>query len=156
LELRLYVVSRGAEAVLKREYDVAAGGGVRSAVHQFDNEVVKWFTGTAGSFGSMLVFSATTGRGQKGIFSIGSDGQGLARLQAASNVALAPAVGPGGVYYAGGGADGSYSLFKVGNPAAVLQRANALIFGVAFHGSKMALVMSQGGQSDIWVGEADG
>jgi TolB protein len=156
LELRLYVVSRGTEPVLKREYDVTAGGATRSAVHQFDNEVVKWFTGTAASFGSSLVFSATTGRGQKGIFSIGSDGQGLSRLTAASNVALAPATGPGGIYYAGGGADGSYSLFKVGNPVAVLQRAGGLIFGVAFHGSKMALVISQGGQSDIWVGNADG
>jgi TolB protein len=156
LELRLYVVSRGADAVLKREYDVAVGGGVRGAVHQFDNEVVKWFTGTAASFGSRLVFSATTGRGQKGIFSIGSDGQDVARLQAASNVALAPAVGPGGIFYAGGLADGSYSLFKVGNPAPVYNRPGGLVFGVAFSGAKMALVISQGGQSDIWVGNVDG
>jgi TolB protein len=156
LELRLYVVSRGADAVLKREYDVAAGSGVRTAVHQFDNEVVKWFTGTAASFGSRLVFSATTGRGQKGIFSIGSDGQDVGRLTAVSNVALAPAVGPGGIFYAAGLADGSYSLFKVGNPAPVYQRAGGLVFGVAFSGSKMALVISQGGQSDIWVGNADG
>jgi TolB protein len=156
LELRLYVVSRGADAVLKREYDVSAGG-VRTAVHQFDNEVVKWFTGTAASFGSRLVFSATTGRGQKGIYSMDSDGSGIARLTAVSNVALAPAIGPGGaVYYSAGLPDGSYSLFKVGNPAAVLQRAGGLIFGVAFGGGKMALVISQGGQSDIWVGGADG
>jgi TolB protein len=154
LELRLYVVSRGIDPVLKREYDVGAGG-VRGAVHQFDNEVVKWFTGTAGSFGSRLVFSATTGRGQKGIFSIDSDGQGLGRLPAVSNVALAPAIGPGGVYYSGGLPDGSYSLFKIGNPNAVLTHSG-LIFGVAFGGSKMALVISQGGQSDIFVGNADG
>ena len=155
LELRLFVVSRGAEAVLKKEYDVPPGG-VRGAVHQFDNEVVKWFTGTAGSFGSRLVFSATTGRGQKGVFQIDSDGQGLARLPAASNVALAPAVGPGGaVYYSGGLPDGSYALFKVGNPAAVLKNAG-LIFGVAFGGGKMALVVSQNGQSDIFVGSPDG
>jgi TolB protein len=154
LELRLYVVSRGADAVLKKEYDVPAGG-VRTAVHQFDNEVVKWFTGTAGSFGSRMVFSATTGRGQKGIFTVDSDGQGLGRLPAVSNVALAPAIGPGGVYYSAGLPDGAYSLFKVGNPNAVLQRAG-LIFGVAFGGSKMALVVSQGGASDIFVGNADG
>jgi TolB protein len=154
VELRLYVVSRGGDAVLKKEYDVASNA-VRSAVHQFDNEVVKYFTGTAGSFGGRLVFSATTGRGQKGIFSVESDGQGLSRLPAASNVALAPAAGPGGVYYAGGLTDGSYQLFKVGNPAAVLKHAG-LIFGVAFGGNKMALVISQNGQSDIWTGGADG
>jgi TolB protein len=154
LELKLFVVSRGAGEVLKKEYDVAAGG-VRGAVHQFDNEVVKWFTGTAGSFGTRLVFSASTGRGQKGIFSIDSDGQGLGRLPAVSNVALAPAMGPGGVYYSAGLPDGSYQLFKVGNPAAVMKNAG-LVFGVAFGAGKMALVISQNGQSDIWVGQPDG
>ena len=154
VELRLYVVSRGADAVLKKEYDVPASS-VRSAVHQFDNEVVKYFTGTAGSFGGRLVFSATTGRGQKGIFSVESDGQGLGRLNAVSNVAQAPAAGPGGIYYSGGLPDGSYQLFKVGNPAAVLRHAG-LVFGVAFGGNKMALVISQNGQSDIWTGAPDG
>jgi TolB protein len=154
LELRLFSVSRGAAPVLSKDYDVAPSA-VRGAVHQFCNEVVKWFTGTAGSFGTRMVFSATTGRGQKGIFSIDSDGQGLGRLQAATNVALAPAVGPDGIYYAGGLPDGSYALFKVGNPAAVLKQAG-LIFGVAFSGKKMALVVSQNGQSDIYVGGSDG
>ncbi len=154
LELRLYVVSRGSDTVLKREYDVAPGG-VRAAVHQFDNEVVKYFTGTAGSFGSRLVFSATTGRGQKGIFSIDSDGQNLGRLQAVSNVALAPAIGPGGIYYAGGLADGTYQLFKVGSSTPAF-RHPGLVFGAAFSGNKMAAVISQNGQSDIWTGSADG
>jgi TolB protein len=154
LELRFFVVSRGPDPVLKHEYDVPAGG-IRGAVHQFDNEVVKWLTGTAGSFGTTMVFSATTGRGQKGIFEVGSDGEGVSRLQAVSNVALAPAIGPGGVYYSGGLADGRYALFKVGSPAAVLQR-EGLIFGVAFGPGKMALVVSQGGQSDIYVGNPDG
>ncbi|MBX3191181.1 MAG: PD40 domain-containing protein [Labilithrix sp.] len=155
LELRLYVVSRGSDAVLKKEYDVAPGG-VRGAVHQFDNEVVKYFTGTAGSFGSRLVFSATTGRGQKGIFGIDSDGQGLGRMQAVSNVALAPAIGPGGVYYAGGLPDGSYQLFKFPGNTQVMKQPG-LVFGVAFGGSsKMAVVLSQNGQSDIWTGGPDG
>ena len=155
VELRLFVVSRGTDAVLKREYDVPAGN-VRTAVHQFVNEVIKWFTGTAGSFGTRLVFSATTGRGEKGIFSVENDGQALVRLGASSNVALAPAVGPGGaVYYSGGLPDGTYGLFKVGSPSVVLKPAGQ-VFGVAFSGSKMALVMSQNGQSDIWVGGLDG
>lgn len=64
IELKLFVVSRGPDAVLRKDYDVAAGNG-RAAAHQFVNEVIKWFTGTPGSFGTRLVFSATTGRGQK-------------------------------------------------------------------------------------------
>ena len=155
VELRLFVVSRGSSEWLKREYDVPAGN-VRSAVHQFINEVIKEFTGTAGSFGTRLVFSATTGRGQKGIFAIENDGQGLGRLTTASNVALAPAIGPGGaVYYAGGNPDGTYGLFRLGAAAPVV-RPTGLVFGVSFYGAKMALVLSQSGQSDIWVGGADG
>jgi TolB protein len=161
LELRLYVVSRGSDAVLKKEYDVAVSatpgnnGALRSAVHQFDNEVVKYFTGTAASFGGRLVYSATTGKGLKGIFSVESDGQGLGKLPTAANVALAPAAGRDGIYYAGGMADGSYQLFKVGSPAAVF-RHPGLIFGVAFGGGKMALVISRDGQSDIYTGQPDG
>jgi TolB protein len=154
LELRLFVVSRGSEAVLKKEYDVPPPQ-VRGAVHQFVNEVLKWFTGRAGSFGSRLVFSASTGKGQKGIFAVDADGHGLSRLQAVSNVALAPAVGPGGIYYSAGLPDGTYSLFKVGNPAAVLKHAG-LVFGAAFTEGKMAVVISQNGQSDIYVGGPDG
>jgi TolB protein len=154
LELRLYVVSRGSDSVLKKEYDVAPGA-LRGAVHDFDNEVVKYFTGTKGSFGSRLVFSATTGRGQKGIFGIDSDGQGLGRMTTVSNVALAPAIGPGGVYYSGGLADGSYQLFKIPGTTPVFHHPG-LVFGVAFGGNKMALVVSQGGQSDIWQGSPDG
>lgn len=155
LELRLYVVSRGSDAVLKEDYDVPPAG-VRAKVHDFDNKIVKYFTGSPASFGSRLVFSATTGRGQKGIFSVDSDGQGLGRLQAVSNVALAPAVGPGGsVYYAGGLPDGSYQLFKLPGNTQVMKQAG-LVFGVAFGGNKMAVVVSQGGQSDILTGAPDG
>jgi TolB protein len=154
LELRLYVVSRGSDAVLKKEYDVAPGA-VRGAVHQFDNEVVKYFTGTAATFGSRLVFSATTGRGQKGIFGVDSDGQGLGRMAAVSNVALAPAIGPGGVYYAGGLPDGSYQLYKFPGNTQV-GNLPGLVFGVAFGGGKMAVVLSQSGNSDLWTGPPDG
>jgi TolB protein len=155
IELKLFVVSRGSSSALAKAYDVPAGS-ARVAVHQFVNEVIKWFTGAAGSFGTRLVFSATTGRGQRGLFTIDSDGSGLSRLPTASNVALAPAIGPGGnVYYAGGLPDGSYALFKVGATAPVLTQAG-LIFGVAFSGPTMALVVSQGGQSDIFVGAGVG
>lgn len=154
VELSLYVVSRGRDAVLKRDYDVPKDN-IRSAVHQFCNEVVKWFTGSPGSFGTRLVFSATTGRGQKGVYQVESDGQGLSKLTTSTNVALAPAIGAGNIYYSGGLPDGSYALFKIGNPAAVLKHAG-MIFGVAFGGGRMALVISQSGQSDIWTGAPDG
>lgn len=154
LELRLYVVSRGSTEVLKKEYDVAPNA-MRGAIHQFDNEVVKYFTSKEGSFGTKLVYSAQTQHGQRGIFSIESDGYGLTRLQAAATVALAPAFGPGGVYYAAGLQDGSYQLYKVGASAPVF-KPTGMVFGAAFSGNTMATVISESGNSDIWKGQADG
>ncbi len=154
LELRLYVVSRGATEVLKKEYDVAPNA-LRGAVHQFDNEVVKYFTGKEGSFGTHLVFSATSGRGEKSIFTVESDGFGLARLPAVATTALAPAYGPGGIYYAAGFPDGSYQLYRVGGSSPVF-KAPGMVFGAAFSGNVMAAIISQNGQSDIWKGQADG
>ena len=154
LELRLYVVSRGATEVLKKEYDVAPNA-MRGAIHQFDNEVVKYFTSREGSFGTRLVYTATTAHGQRGIFSIESDGYGLTRLQAAATVALAPAFGPGGIYYSAGLPDGSYQLYKVGASTPVFKSAG-MVFGAAFGGNTMAAVISENGNSDIWKGQADG
>jgi TolB protein len=154
LVLRLFVVSRGREPVLQREYDVAQNE-VKRAVHQFDNEVVKWFTGSPAFFGSRLVYSASTGAGKRGIFEVGLDGGGGAKLPTVSDTALAPAFGPGGIYYSAGLPDGSYQLFKVGNPAAVLKHSG-LVFGAAFGAGKMAVVIAMGSDSDIYVGAPDG
>jgi TolB protein len=154
LDLRLYLVARGTEPVLRRELDVAPGA-LRAALHQWDNDVVKAFTQVAGSFGTYLVFGTTLARGEKAIWQIGADGEGLQRLSAAATSPIAPAFGQGSVYYAGAGADGVHALFRIGNPVAVLRQAGE-IFGVAFGGGKMALVVARDGQSDIYVGNPDG
>jgi len=78
-------------------------------------------------------------------------GQGLGRLQAATNVALAPAIGPGG---------GFTMPRRRGRELRALPRREArcpfCTRRVSFSGSlrrgKMALVVSNGGQSDIFVG----
>jgi TolB protein len=155
LELRLYMVARGAEPVLKREIE-AGPTALHAALHQWDNDVVKAFTGVAASFGTNLVFGSTLGGGVKAIWEIASDGDGLTRLATSAPMAIAPAIGRGGVYYAGVTGDRSgYQLFRIGNPVPVLQQSGQ-IYGVAFGGGKMAVVVAQGGQSDIYVGNADG
>lgn len=154
LEMRLYLVARGAEPVLKAEYDFQPGG-LRAILHRWDNEVVKAFTQTAGTFGTRLFYGRSTGKGDRGIWEIGSDGEGAQRLTAPSVVAIAPAFGQGAAHYVGAGQDGSYALFRVGQPAAVLRQAGQ-VFGVAFGAGKMALVIARDGQSDIYVGNPDG
>lgn len=155
LELRLYVLAKGKDAVLTRVVDTAPAG-LRSVLHDFGNEVVQSFTQRAGSFGTHLVFSATVGRDQKGIFRIDSDGDGLTRLPASTNIAMAPVFGPqGGIFYAGYTPETGYGLYRIGQPATLLRNVG-LVFGVAFHGTRMAIVVAKSGQSDIYVGNADG
>lgn len=130
------------------------------AVHKLGNDMLRSLTGVSGNFGSKLVFSTTIGQNQKGIYEIDSDGQKLVRLPAVSNVAMAPTFGPrtnGGqdVFYAAKTGADDYSLFRIGHPAPVLVNAGK-VFGAAFDRTRMALVVGQSGQSDIFVGNADG
>lgn len=154
LELRLYVTARGADPVLKQEIEVAPGA-LRAALHAWDNDVVKVFTNVAGSFGTTLVFGSTLARGEKALWQIGSDGEGLQRLAASTTTAVSPARGQGGTYYVGAGDDRAFALYRIGQPAAVLKSAGQIV-GVAFGGGRMALVVARDGQSDIFVGKPDG
>jgi TolB protein len=154
VELRLFMPASGADVQLRRELDVAPTA-LHAAMHQFDNEVVRRVTGVAGSFGTHLVFGAAAATGQKAIFEIESDGQDLKRLPTASSVALAPFIGSAGIFYAGATTDGGFALFRVGVDAPVL-RQQGLVMGATVKGTKMAVVVSHDGQSDIFVGGADG
>jgi TolB protein len=125
-------------------------------MHQWDNELVKAFTNASGSFGTSLVFGSTLGGGVKAIWQIGSDGEGLQRLATSAPMAIAPAIAKGGIYYAGvSGGQSGYQLFRIGSPGAVLQQTGQ-VYGVAFGGGKMAVVVARDGRSDIYVGNPDG
>jgi TolB protein len=151
ITFRLYAVGSSKDAKLTKSYD-APKDGVRSVTHQFVNEAIKFLTGQPGGFGGRLVFSARTEKGKRGLFIIDADGANLGRLPAPQDVAQAPAFGPGGIYYSGIQANGSYALFKVGNPAPVFEQPG-LVLGAAFSSKRMAVVVASGGRSDVFRGE---
>ena len=174
LQLRLYALPAASAAhgsaaastmavrpAVDREIDVLPEA-LRSAVHSFGNDVVHALVHETGTFGTRLVFSSTIARGEKGVFQVDSDGAGLTRVRTSSErVALEPAFNAiGDLYYTGGRTDGSFGIFRLGNPAAMLGRLGAS-FGVAFgpivagH-AKMAVVVGNAGASDIYVGDATG
>jgi TolB protein len=172
LELRAFVLGAaaagsGARApataspapALRREYDVAASD-LRWVVHEFDDELLRTLTGTPGSFGGRLAFTAAVGQGLKAVFAVRSDGTGLARVStsaASGGAAIAPAYGPGGALFYAGQNDGGWSLFKVGQEAPLALSVQDVL-AVAFtpDGSKMAVVAARDGASDIYVGRGDG
>lgn len=151
LTFRAFAVSRPKDAKLVKSYDVGKEG-ARGVTHRFVNEVIQLLTGQPGGFGGRLTFSARTEKGKRGIFVVDADGSNLTRLAAPPIVAQAPVFGPGGIYYSGLQADGSYALFKVGVPTPVHAQAG-LVLGASFFGKVMAVLVASGGRADVFRGE---
>jgi TolB protein len=93
VEMYLYDVLRQSAVVGKRYY--AAPGELRRVADRFSNEVVKFFTGSDGVFGSKLAFVGKTGR-FKELFTIELDGTGLRQLTRDRGLVVSPAWGADG------------------------------------------------------------
>jgi TolB protein len=153
LEFKLFEVPRGAKAVLERSY---TGGpdDVRSLVHEWVNEVIGYFTGEKGVFGTRLAFARRTSSSSKQIFTADWSGGGLARVTKNDSINILPAFGPGGIYYTSFVERAPY-LYRTGQRNAVLAE-RGLNMGAAFYGNRMAVVLSKDGNPEIYVGNADG
>jgi len=92
IEGRLYVLGRGEAPVLSKTYRAPDG---RDAVHQFANDVVGYFTGQPGIFGSRIAV-ALSGRGSHEIISLDMDGSRSLVLTATGSDCLLPAYSPSG------------------------------------------------------------
>ncbi len=106
-------------------------------------------------FGTRIAFARRTGNGRKQIFSVDCDGENLAQVSAGRRLNFTPAWGPGGIYFSSQTPDGFLALFRQGRAEPVL-RADGLVMGAAFGGSRMAVVLTRDGNSEIYVGSPDG
>ena len=71
VEFRLYEVSKGTKPSLTKTYP--RKGEVRTLTHRWCNEVVKYYTGENGFFGSKIAFTAK-GKGTSAIYAMDFDG----------------------------------------------------------------------------------
>jgi TolB protein len=94
LEFRLFVDAKPIK-IPKRSYAGPAAG-VRDAVHDFCNEVVRYFTGEPGIFGSKIAFTRTLAKGRKEIFVSEMDGHGAYAATSAGSISILPAWAKGG------------------------------------------------------------
>lgn len=156
LTLRLYEVVRGNQAVLERTY-TGDRGAVRGHVHDFINEVLLYFTGVRGIFGTRLLFSRPTGRDTKDVFSVGMDGYGLKQWTRDRGKNIIPSWGPRGTVF--------YTTFTE-NDWAVLHRSDreepvlaepGLNMGAAVvSNDKMAVVLTRDGNAEIYLASTEG
>jgi TolB protein len=92
-ELYLFDVQQQ-KAVLGKRYEADARDFSRLA-HRFANEIIRYFTGTAGIFGSRIVFVSKVGR-FKELFEMDLDGSNLRQLTRERGLAISPSFHPNG------------------------------------------------------------
>ena len=151
VELKVWEPGRPAAPVLERSY---GPGTARSIAHRIANDLLELYTHQAGVFGSRIAFSRRGARGRRHIYTVDCDGENLSQVST-GRLNFTPGWGPGGLYFSSQTPEGFLALFRQGRSSPVL-RADGLVMGAAFSGSRMAVVLTRDGNSDIYVGSADG
>ena len=154
VEFRLYEMSKGDKPSLTKTYSL--GKDTRSVVHRWCNEVVKYYTGEPGFFGSKIAFTAK-GRGTSAIYAMDFDGQNAYSVSHNSSTNILPAWSPSGGEIA-------YTSFMRSNPDLYVTTAGGarpkklsgqkgMNTGAAWSpdGSKIALTLSKDGNPEIYV-----
>jgi TolB protein len=154
LEFRLYEISKGTTAVLTRTYP--RKGDTRSIVHRWCNEVVKYYTGEPGFFGSKIAFTAKS-KSTSAIYAMDFDGANAYKISNNTSQNILPAWAPSGGQIA-------YTSFMRNNPDLYVAAAgggrpkklsgqHGMNTGAAWSpdGSKIALTLSKDGNPEIYV-----
>ena len=155
IEFDLYEVSKGTSPVLVKTYP-RAGSTTRTITHRWCNEVVKYYTGEAGFFGSKIAFTAK-GKKSSAIYAMDFDGNGAFAVSNNSSTNILPAFSPSGGQIA-------YTSFMRNNPDLYVGAAGGgrpkkvssypgMNTGASWSpdGSKIALTLSKDGSPDIYV-----
>ncbi len=155
LEARLYEVSKGATPVLSKTYK---GGrkDLRGFVHAWANEVVKYYTGEAGFFGSRIAFVSKR-KGGSAVVAMDFDGHGPYGISNNRSINMLPAWAPGGGQVA-------YTSYMRNNPDLYVGGAGGgrpkrlasykgMNTGASWSpdGSKLAVTLSKDGNPEIYV-----
>ena len=154
LECRLFEVARGDTPVLSKTFQ-GEKDKVRLLVHQWVNKVIGYFTGEDGVFGTQLLFSRKVSEKIKHIMVADWAGGKVGRITKNNSINLLPAWGPGGSIFYTSFVEGFPYLYRTGQRKPVLKNPG-LNMGAAFHGNRMAVVLSKDGNPEIYVGNADG
>ena len=154
VEFRLYEISKGTAAVLTKSYP--RKDDTRSIAHRWCNEVVKYYTGEPGFFGSKIAFTAKS-KSTSAIYAMDFDGANAYKVSNNTSQNILPAWSPSGGQIA-------YTSFMRNNPDLYVAAAgggrpkklsgqHGMNTGAAWSpdGSKIALTLSKDGNPEIYV-----
>jgi TolB protein len=161
LEFRLYEVSKGGTAQLSKTYR-GKKAELRRLVHAWCNEVVKYYTGEPGFFGSKIAFVVKK-RGQSQVFAMDFDGANPYSVSRNSSINMLPS-------WSRSGGQLLYTSYMRNNPdlyvvgagggrAKRLSAQRGMNTGGAWSpdGSQIAVTLSKDGNPEIYIiSAADG
>lgn len=157
LEFKLYEVEKGAVPVLERRYTSSVAD-ARKNVHRWCNEVVRYFTGESGFFGSQMTFSTS-----KKIMAMDFDGYGAYAITRNDAINLLPTISPTGgqvafTSYMRGNPDLYVVPLGGGRPTRIA-KYNGMNTGASWSpdGRRIAITLSKDGNAEIYlINAADG
>lgn len=159
LTFKLYEVEKGNRPVLERSYS-GSRDELRRYAHAFANEVVRYYTGEDGFFGSRIAFVVPGRRGRKVIRVMDFDGRNPYNLTRNRSINILPAWSPGGntiafTSYMRANPD-LYTVGVGGGRPRRLTRYPGMNTGASYSpdGSKIALTLSKDGNPEIYVVDA--
>jgi TolB protein len=154
IEFRLYEVEKGDKPVLSRSY---RGPDARQLVHMWSNEVVEYYTGEPGFFGSKIAFVTKRSGGGKAVMAMDFDGNGVYSVTRNASLNLLPAWSPGGgqvafTSYMRNNPD-LYVVGAGGGRPKLIASHRGMNTGASWSpdGSKIALTLSKDGNPEIYV-----
>ncbi len=140
-------------------------GDVRMAAHKMTDQILGALTGRLGPFASHLAYTAKVGASKPGqatarqVFLVEADGKNAKGYSPATDTALSPSLGPGGVWYYALSHD--YSPFRLakgpqGTPVPLSVTGSVLGLTFSEDHTKLAVAVMDAGFEDIYVGAPDG
>ncbi len=155
LTFKLYEVAKGEQPVLEKEYTGNVAD-TRKLAHKWCNEVVKYYTGEPGFFGSQITFVARRKKGSA-VMVADFDGNGLYGITKNDSINILPAFSKNGglvafTSYMRGNAD-LYTVGTGGGRPKRLAHYDGMNTGASWSpdGSKLAVTLSKDGNAEIYL-----
>ncbi len=156
LEFRLYEVSKGANPSLSKSYS-GRKADLRRSVHAWCNEVVKYYTGEAGFFGSKIAFTVRQRGGASSIYAMDFDGANPYSVSNNKSVNTLPS-------WSRSGSSIAYTSYMRDNPDLYVSGAGGgrpkrlsmhrgMNTGASWSpdGSQLALTLTKDGNAEIYI-----
>lgn len=158
IKFQLYDLKKGSKPVLAKGYPA---GDQRKASHMFMNEVIKYYTGIPGVFGSRIAFVRTQRNPlvTKNVYTAEMDGGNVSGITGNRSLNILPSLGPGGqvVFTSYAKRNPDLWMSSGGGPVRVSKYPGLNLGGVMNpNGGSIALTLSKDGNSELYTIDTSG